>query len=65
MGGIHPTVLPAEALAHSDAVVVGEAEGVWPRLVSDAVSGQMQRIYLCLDLTTKTGVCSIRLLSLS
>jgi len=36
MGGIHPTVLPDEALEHADAVVVGEAEGVWPRLVSDA-----------------------------
>jgi len=45
MGGIHPTVLPDEALEHADAVVVGEAEGVWPRLVSDAASGQMQRIY--------------------
>jgi radical SAM superfamily enzyme YgiQ (UPF0313 family) len=45
MGGIHPTVLPEEALEHADAVVVGEAEGVWPQLVSDAASGQMQRIY--------------------
>jgi radical SAM superfamily enzyme YgiQ (UPF0313 family) len=36
MGGIHPTVLPDEALEHADAVVVGEAEGVWPRLLSDA-----------------------------
>jgi radical SAM superfamily enzyme YgiQ (UPF0313 family) len=45
MGGIHPTVLPEEALKHADAVVVGEAEGVWPQLVSDAAAGQMQRIY--------------------
>ncbi|MGD0282283.1 MAG: radical SAM protein [Dissulfurispiraceae bacterium] len=45
MGGIHPTVLPDEALEHADAVVVGEAEGVWPQLVSDAASGQLQRIY--------------------
>jgi len=45
MGGIHPTVLSDEALEHADAVVVGEAEGAWPRLVSDAASGQMQRIY--------------------
>ena len=26
MGGIHPTILPDEALRHADAVVVGEAE---------------------------------------
>src|SRR5512141_2922333 len=45
MGGIHPTVLPDEALEHADAIVVGEAEGVWPQLVSDAASGKMQRTY--------------------
>jgi radical SAM superfamily enzyme YgiQ (UPF0313 family) len=45
MGGIHPTILPDEALGHADAVVVGEAEGVWPRVVSDAASGQMQGRY--------------------
>jgi radical SAM superfamily enzyme YgiQ (UPF0313 family) len=45
MGGIHPTVLPDEALEHADSVVMGEAEGVWPQLVSDAASGQMQRLY--------------------
>src|SRR4030042_590275 len=37
LGGIHPTVLPDEALDHADAVVVGEAEGIWPRLISYAV----------------------------
>ena len=51
MGGIHPTVLPDEALEHADAVVVGEAEGVWPRLVSDAALGQMQKIYRAGKLT--------------
>src|SRR4030043_1495900 len=45
MGGIHPTVLPDEALEHADAVVVGGGRGIWPRLVSDAASGQKQRIY--------------------
>ena len=45
MGGIHPTLLPDEALGHADAVVMGEAEGVWPRVVADAASGQLQRLY--------------------
>jgi len=45
MGGVHPTVLPDESLEHADSVVVGEAEAVWPRLVSDAGSGQMQKVY--------------------
>ena len=56
MGGIHPTVLPHEALEHADAVVVGEAEGVWPRLVSDAASGQMQRIYRAGKMTDLKGL---------
>src|SRR4030043_1357166 len=56
MGGIHPTVLPAEALEHADAVVVGEAEGIWPRLVSDAASGQMQRLYRAGKMTDLKGL---------
>jgi radical SAM superfamily enzyme YgiQ (UPF0313 family) len=56
LGGIHPTVLPDEALEHADAVVVGEAEGVWPRLVSDAASGQMQKIYRAGTLTDLQGL---------
>jgi radical SAM superfamily enzyme YgiQ (UPF0313 family) len=56
MGGIHPTVLPDEALEHADAVVVGEAEGVWPRLVADAASGQMQRTYRAGKLTDLQGL---------
>lgn len=45
MGGIHATVLPDEALGHADAVVVGEAEEAWPRLLSDAASGKMKKLY--------------------
>ena len=33
LGGIHPSILPEEAGQHADAVVVGEAEGLWPNLV--------------------------------
>lgn len=56
MGGIHPTIVPDEALEHADAVVVGEAEGVWPQLVSDAASGQMQRIYRADKTTALEGL---------
>jgi radical SAM superfamily enzyme YgiQ (UPF0313 family) len=45
MGGIHPTVLPGEALRHADSVVIGEGELVWAQLLSDAASGQMQKVY--------------------
>ncbi len=45
LGGIHPTVLPEEALGHADAVVIGEAEPVMWRLLSDFLAGRLDRIY--------------------
>lgn len=45
MGGLHVTSLPDEALEHADAVVVGEGEPVWPRVLDDARAGRMQGIY--------------------
>ena len=45
MGGIHVSMMPDEALAHCDAVVIGEAEGLWPRLLSDFRQGRLQRCY--------------------
>ena len=35
MGGIHPSVMPDEALAFADAIVIGEGESVWGKLVRD------------------------------
>jgi radical SAM superfamily enzyme YgiQ (UPF0313 family) len=46
MGGVHASMLPQEALQHVDAVVVGEAEAVWPDLIEDLRRGQMRRIYV-------------------
>jgi radical SAM superfamily enzyme YgiQ (UPF0313 family) len=45
MGGIHASMMPDEALRHADAVVRGEAEGVWPELAADFLAGRMKRIY--------------------
>jgi radical SAM superfamily enzyme YgiQ (UPF0313 family) len=45
LGGIHPTALPDEALQFADAVVVSEAEDLWPRVVEDARHRRLQRIY--------------------
>jgi radical SAM superfamily enzyme YgiQ (UPF0313 family) len=45
MGGIHVSMMPEEALAHCDTVVIGEAEGLWPRLLSDFRQGRTQRLY--------------------
>ena len=45
MGGYHPTFLPDECLAFADAVVSGDAEGLWPTVVADAKRGRLRRIY--------------------
>ncbi len=56
MGGIHPTVLPSEALQHADAVVIGEAEGVWPKLLWDASSREMQKLYCANETKNLNGM---------
>jgi len=45
IGGIHPTILPDEALQHADSVVIGEAEGVWKRVIDDMAAGHLQPKY--------------------
>ncbi len=45
MGGYHPTFLPNEALEHADAVVIGDAEGLWEQVVDDARAGDLQPLY--------------------
>lgn len=45
MGGMHPTVLPEEALTHADAVVVGEADSVWSGLLEDCLANRLGNIY--------------------
>jgi len=45
MGGVHPTYCADEALQHCDAIVTGEAEDSWPRLIADFENGKMQRHY--------------------
>jgi radical SAM superfamily enzyme YgiQ (UPF0313 family) len=45
MGGLHVTALPDEALEHADCAVVGEGEPVWPSLMNDFESGNLQPIY--------------------
>ena len=45
LGGMHPTVMPEEALAHADAVVVGEAETVMAKLLDDFLGGTLAKVY--------------------
>ena len=53
MGGIHVSMLPDEALQHADAVVVGEVEGIWEKVISDFESNRLSPKYVAprIDLT--------------
>jgi radical SAM superfamily enzyme YgiQ (UPF0313 family)/anti-anti-sigma regulatory factor len=44
-GGIHASMMPHEAKKHCDAVVIGEAEQVWPRLLDDFDRGKLKPFY--------------------
>jgi radical SAM superfamily enzyme YgiQ (UPF0313 family) len=45
LGGYHPSALPEEAKKHADAVVIGEAEISWPKLINDFENGKMKPFY--------------------
>lgn len=44
-GGIFPSMMPDEAAQHFDAVVVGEGEGIWPKVLQDFERGQLAPRY--------------------
>lgn len=45
MGGFHASFMTEEALKHCDAVVVGEAEGLFESILADLESGELKSIY--------------------
>ncbi len=55
MGGPHVTEEADEALGrnggsrHADAVALGEADATWPKIVQDAVSGNLKEVYAPVD----------------
>ena len=49
LGGIHPTMMKDEAKTHADAVVVGEAEEVWHRVLSDFKRCDLKSFYKAPD----------------
>ena len=45
MGGFHPTICPNEALEHSNAIVLGEIENIWQKILNDIQNNNLQKIY--------------------
>lgn len=45
LGGLHPSFMPDEAQAHADAVLIGEVEGIWGKLLADYKAGELKPRY--------------------
>jgi radical SAM superfamily enzyme YgiQ (UPF0313 family) len=45
MGGFHPTLVPEEVSEYAESIVIGEAERLWPEVISDFRNGRLQRVY--------------------
>lgn len=45
MGGFHAMLAPDEVADYAEAVVIGEAEGVWPQVIDDARHGKLEKFY--------------------
>ncbi len=56
MGGVHVSYLPQEGLKHSDAVVIGEAEIVMPKILDDLKKGELKGIYKAEELHSMIGL---------
>lgn len=45
MGGFHAALCPEEVADYAEAVVVGEAEGLWPAVIDDLQHNTLQKFY--------------------
>ncbi len=45
IGGPHATLMPDEVALHADAVVVGEGELIWPKILRDCEEGRLSGVY--------------------
>jgi radical SAM superfamily enzyme YgiQ (UPF0313 family) len=53
MGGMHPLLAPDEVAQHADSILIGDAEGVWPQMVADAMAGALRPRY---DAVTRCAI---------
>lgn len=45
LGGIHPTLLPDEAIKYSNSVLIGEVEGQWGDIIDDCKNNRIKKFY--------------------
>jgi radical SAM superfamily enzyme YgiQ (UPF0313 family) len=58
LGGAHVTLNADEAAAHADAVAIGEAEELWPRILADAANRRLAPRYQSAEYPPLTGLAA-------
>ena len=65
LAGLHVSFLPEEALEYGDVVIIGEADIVWPQLLSDINKGNIKPRYQSMEqvdmATLKPWLCNEKL----
>jgi radical SAM superfamily enzyme YgiQ (UPF0313 family) len=56
LGGYHVTLVPDEAQRFADAIVIGDADGVWQHVVNDAARQRLQPVYQGAPRASLTGL---------
>ncbi len=52
IGGMHPSMLPAEASIHCNSICIGEVDGLWSEIINDFQSGRLKPVYKACRLPT-------------
>lgn len=45
LGGMQVTLAPRLSLKHADSIAIGEAEDIWPRIISDFKKNKLKKVY--------------------
>lgn len=56
LGGVHVTLIPDEARAHADSIMLGDAETIWAEIVADAAGGRLKPVYRAPPGVPQSGV---------
>jgi radical SAM superfamily enzyme YgiQ (UPF0313 family) len=56
MGGFHASLCPDEVAQHAEAVVTGEAETIWPKVIDDARHDRLEKFYRQTGRTSLKGM---------
>ncbi len=56
IGGFHASLCPDEVARYAEAVVIGEAEKLWPQVLDDARHGRLEKFYRSTDRPSLVGL---------